>query len=154
MTAIPSDSPLARAAPETLALLGTRPSEESLMRATTKLEQVLDAAPCMEPWIADLRDAIQACALAVEYHFVGLGAHGGPKEQIEHDHPRLLGQLETLDAELSRVLIDAWKAKDAVVGCHRDLFRPIEDLAASLRALTEREFALQHEAQVATGGED
>lgn len=154
MTAAPHDPHLAETTPETLALLGTRPSEESLMRATTKLEQVLDAAPCMEPWIADLRDAIQACALAVEYHFVGLGAHGGPKDQIGQDHPRLLGQIERLDTELSRVLVDAWKAKDAVVGCHRDLFRPIEELAASLRSLTEREFALQHEAQIAAGGED
>jgi hypothetical protein len=154
MTIAPDGPFVSAVTPETLALLGGRPSEESLMRATTRLEQVIDAAPSMEPWIAELRDAIQGCALAVEYHFVGLGARGGTRDQIERDQPRLISQIESLDTELSRTLVDAWKAKDAVVGCHRDIFRPVAELAVSLRALIGREFDLQHEVQVATGGED
>lgn len=151
MTTAPRDP----AAPdESVALLGSRPSEESLMRATARLDAVLCTARSMEPWLGDLRDAVQACTLAVEYHFFGLGVRGGTRDQIERDEPRLIAQLESLDAELSRVLVDAWKAKDAVLGCHRHIFRPIEELAASLRSLTEREFDLQREVQVSTGGED
>jgi len=97
MTTAPRE-PSPHAAEETRALLGGRPAEESLMRATAQLERVIAEAPCMEPWLAEVRSAIQACALAVEYHFVGLGVRGGTREQIERHEPRLIAQLECLDA--------------------------------------------------------
>jgi hypothetical protein len=154
MTTTPGEPTLPGTIADGRALFGGRPAEESLVHATARLERVITSIPHIEPWLADVRTAIQACALAVEYHMVGLGSHGGTRDQIQRNEPRLLDQLERLDAELSRVLIDSWKAKEAVLRPHTQLVRPLEELAASLRSLTEREFNLEHESQMATGGEE
>lgn len=134
--------------------LGSRLAQDSLFQATMQLEKVIASAPAIDPWIAEVHAAIQTCTLALEHHFLSVGAAGGMRDQIARAEPRLLRQIDRLDAELSSLLVEFWKAKGSVMQPQTALAKPLEALAAELRRLAGSEFDLERESNVATGGED
>lgn len=133
---------------------GSRLTECSLLAATQRLEHALEAAPVADPWYSEVHAAIQACTLAVEHHLDALDAADGMKHSIGSEEPRLIPRLERLDADLNRLLLEFWGAKEAAVHPRVALAGPLGQLARELRTVADGEIDLIHESLVPIGAED
>lgn len=133
---------------------GGRLSQESLLEATLRLEQVIAAAPPADPWYAELRSAIQACTLALEYHLDALDGAEGMRDWIGREEPRLMPRLERLGAALNHLLLEFWEAKEVAAHPRVTLVQPLSELASELRQVADGSFDLVHESLIPIGAED
>lgn len=136
------------------ALMGARPLAESLFRAAERLEHAVALARTGGAWFREAHAAIRAATLAVEKRLDDFGGPEGYAGDIVSEEPRLLPDLERLEAELARLLLEAWSARPAGMKPTRDLVKRLASLAAEMRRVASVEFALVHEAMNPPGGVD
>jgi len=143
-----------RKATEAKAMAGTGPafraSRESLVVAGRRLKLAL-TDPVNE---AVLRDTFRDAVVALEFHIDSLRAHGGLADRIATSEPRLLNDVQRLDASLSDLLTGFWEAQKELGPVQAESRARLTDLAAELDLVAERETALLYEAEVHLGGLD
>lgn len=134
--------------------LGGRPAVPSLFEATSYLEQVVAAVPSFQPWYAELRHAIQTCALAVESELDSLSGSDGRWGEVTRDQPRLIPQIERLKTTLNGLLVDLWEAKGDAVPPDTDLIRAMRRLSSAMHHAASKDIDIFYEWLVPIGGED
>lgn len=127
-----------------------RASRESLVVAGRRLKLSL-TDPVNE---AVLRDAFRDAVVALEFHIDSLRAHGGLAERIAASEPRLLNDVQRLDASLSDLLTRFWRAQQDLGPVSQETRGRLGVLASELDLVAERETTLLYEAEVHLGGVD
>lgn len=131
-----------------------RPTSVSLFAATARLQQVIAAAPLVEPWYDEVRRALDACALAVEFHLQELDGDGGLKEVLGREEPRLIARMNRLDAELQHLLPELEDANNSDLQPSAALLGPLVHLAMELRQVAHEEVELVWESLIPVGNGD
>lgn len=127
------------------ALMGSRPLAESLFRAAERMEHAVALAASDRDWFREAHAVIRAATLAVEQRLDDFAGPEGYAEDIATEEPRLLPELERLEAELATLLVEAWSARPAAMTPSPALVRCLSNLAADMRRVASDEFALVHE---------
>ena len=130
------------------------PISASLFAATERLQQVIAAAPVVEPWYDEVRDALDSCRRAVEYHLHTLEDDGGLKDGISRDEPRLISRLDRLDAELKHLLPELDNANESAAPPCPALLGPLVHIALELRQVADEEVELLYESLMPIGSGD
>ena len=130
------------------------PISASLFAATERLQQVIAAAPTVEPWYEDVRQALDVCTRAVEYHLHTLDDDGGLKEGLSREEPRLISRLERLDAELQHLLPELENVNHSATPPSAALLGPLVHLAMELRQVADEEVELLYESLLPIGSGD
>src|SRR5438045_1512908 len=132
---------------------GTRErlARPSMQVAAARLKTV-SALPIGPRWLEDARDAVRTAIVAVEEELGAVSGAGGFGEQVVDEAPRLVPQIERLEAGLAEVLVGLWQAKQTVDdGSVGD---SLTTLSRRVQTLAEDGFALAYESLTTTGGED
>jgi hypothetical protein len=119
--------------------------------AATQLKQasVLGGGP---DWLDQARAAVRTAIVAVEQELGEVAGADGFGEQITAEAPRLLPQIERLEAGLADALVALWHAKQTVEeGAGSDA---LVALSRRLESLAEEGFGLAYESLTPPGGED
>lgn len=135
-------------------LEGPLPSQESLFRAAAQLEDTIQHAQPTPAWYHDVHAAIRGCVLAIEFHLDSLFGPEGIGHEVREREPRLLPELERLEAQLARALLDAWEAKASTPALEPAFLDALKALVLELRAAASHEFDIVHETFRPTPGED
>src|SRR3990172_4881253 len=122
------------------ALIGSRPLAESLFRAAERLEHAVALAASDGEWFREAHAAIRAATLAVEQRLDDFAGPEGFAGDIASEEPRLLPNLERLEVELARLLVEAWSARPADMAPTPALARRLSDLAADMRRVASEGF--------------
>lgn len=133
---------------------GRLPSQASLYRAAAQLEQTIRAPNASPDWYHDLHAAIRGCVLAIEFHLDSLFGPEGIGHEVRDREPRLLPELERLEARLARALLDAWEAKASIPDVDPEFIDRLKALVVEVRDAANHEFDLVHETFRPTPGED
>ncbi|GAB4323305.1 MAG: hypothetical protein Kow0010_04620 [Dehalococcoidia bacterium] len=133
---------------------GRLPSQESLFRAAAQLEEAIEEPSATPAWYQTVHAAIRSCVLAIEYHLDSLLGPEGIGHEVREREPRLLPDLERLEAQLARALIDAWEAKATAPAVAPAFIDRLRALIVEVRAAAGHEFDLVHETFRPTPGED
>lgn len=133
---------------------GRLPSQESLFRAAAQLEAAIQHPAATPAWYQDVHAAIRSCVLAIEYHLDSLFGPQGVGHEVREREPRLLPDLERLEAQLARALLDAWEAKALAPAVDPEFLGRLKELILDVRAVASHEFNLVHETFRPTPGED
>jgi hypothetical protein len=134
--------------------LALSPISASLFAATERLQEVIAAAPKVEPWYEEVRQALGACTRAVEYHLHSLDDDGGLKEGMSRDEPRLIWRLDRLDAELKHLLPELQDANHSAAPPSTALLGPLIHIAMGLRQVADEEVELLYESLIPIGSGD
>ncbi len=129
-----------------------RAASASLFAASQRLEEVIAAAPPVEPWRGQLRDALEACRSAVEFHIQRLDGEGGLREDLGGEAPRLLSRLQRLDSELEHLLPELLSASQTTnrIG----VTDPLVHIVEQIRHVADEEVDLIYEALTPMGSGD
>jgi hypothetical protein len=130
------------------------PWSESLFAATARLEEVIAAAPVIDPWCAQLQTALRDCTVAVQYHLETLDGDHGMKEQIMREEPRLISRLERLDAALKHLVEELRDARLSSAGSTRALIEPYAHLVTELHHADDDELEILYESLIPIGSGD
>ena len=133
---------------------GRLPSQESLFRAAAQLEAAIQEPAATLDWYHDVHAAIRSCVLAIEYHLDSLFGTDGIGHEVREREPRLLPDLERLEAQLARALLEAWEAKATAPAVDPHFIDRCKALVIDVRAAASHEFDLVHETFRPTPGED
>jgi len=105
-------------------------------------------------WYGEVRDALRTSTVAVEARLQSLAGPQGMELDITREHPRLIPDLERLEASLARLLIDFWEAKGEAAAKGPGFAPRVEALLRDMRTVAADEFALVHETFNEPGGQE
>jgi hypothetical protein len=129
-----------------------REEQASLFRAVQQLETVLAARRDDDRWYASARAALRGCTLAVEHALDSLTGPDGLALSVVEDEPRLIPELERLEASLAKLLVELWETKGHP---QADGFAArLDDLARGMRHAASETFELVYEALNSPGQQD
>jgi hypothetical protein len=132
---------------------GPRLEQQSLMQAIVSLEGAVASSSLANPWYVHVREAVRACALALEHDLDSIDGAHGMRESVGRFEPRLLPSLEKLEGALAQALIETWRANEIAARAQSGLEQQLTELAGELRSIAEREFDLWQAALTIPGGE-
>lgn len=130
------------------------PATASLFDAIGRLQEVIAAAPMVDPWYQEVRRALDDCALAVEFHLHELDGDGGMKEVLGREEPRLISRMDRIDAELQHILPELADANSAAVSPSSSLLGPLLHLTEELLQVAHEEVELLYDSLIPIGGVD
>ena len=126
----------------------------SLLRAAERLNLVVGAAPVLDPWYDELRDAIRHCLACVAHEIDVVEGPDGMHEAIASDEPRMIPYLQRLEASLHGLLGKLSEAESCGPRWHNDTVDSLSRVAAALHMAVCNENEIVHEAYVVVGTGD
>lgn len=123
----------------------------SLAAAAARLEKVIAGSPMIDPWFAQLEDALTECTAAIQYHLETIDGDDGMREHIAREEPRLISRLERLDDALQRLLPELRDVRQCSKGFTPGLIQPLAHLLAELRHADDDELSILYESLMPMG---
>ncbi len=119
-------------------------TQASLFQAAQALEQATNKSIASADFLHEVHEALRGCVLAVEYHLDTVSGKTGAGA-VRIDVPRLLPELERLEADLALCLVAVWTAKSEEAQPTERLRAAITGLVRTVREAASDEFDLVHE---------
>ena len=126
----------------------------SLQAAAARIQEVIAAAPTMDPWFLQLEDALAQCTAAVQYHLETIEGVDGMREHIAREEPRLIWRLQRLDEALQHILPELCDVRRCSEGFTPALIQPLNHLLGELRHADDDELSLIYETLMPIGSGD
>lgn len=131
-----------------------RPTVDSMFRAASALQRVLEMDRSDPQWRRQVRLALGNCVVAVEGHMGALASPDGIEEEIVEREPRLVASLERLSVALSQLMIHLWETRDETGQPGPIFTRRLHRLVDEMRDVAAEEFMLVVESFNPTGTGD
>lgn len=128
-------------------------TQESLFRAAQSLEEATGRPKDSTKFVQVIHQALRGCVLAVEFHLDTVSGKQGAGA-VRSETPRLIPELERLEASLARCLVQVWEAKSASMRPSEERIAGMRQLAERVRAVASIEHELVHEAARPLGDVD